>query len=66
MEDEIIIIQNYINGEFKEPSETLESVDPSTNQCNARVPEAGKGTVNDAVLAAKNAFKGYLIVKLNL
>lgn len=54
---QVIGIDNYINGEFVSARDSMFSVDPSIGQNWLKIPRSGKEEVEEAVLAAKNAFK---------
>jgi aldehyde dehydrogenase (NAD+) len=51
----------YINGEWVEPStsETLEVINPATEEAIASIAMGGKEDVNKAVAAAKAAFESF-------
>ena len=51
----------FINGKWRDPSpkEWFDSINPSNNKKLARVAQASKKDVNDAVKAARAAFKGW-------
>lgn len=55
--EEIKVYNNYINGEFVEPStgKTIDDVDPGTGEVWARVPNSGKEDIEKAISAAKRA-----------
>lgn len=57
---DIIVIKNFINGQFVGSKEYLDSFDPATGRLNARVPDSDTSDVAQAVKAAKNAFKRYV------
>jgi aminomuconate-semialdehyde/2-hydroxymuconate-6-semialdehyde dehydrogenase len=52
-------IQNFINGEFKEPinKEYFDSLNPATSLKYSEIPNSSSADVEDAVIAADNAFK---------
>lgn len=52
-------IQNFINGEFVEHHEHLDSYNPGTGEVWAKVPDSGKNEVDLAVQAAKQAFPSW-------
>ena len=53
-------LSNYINGEFKPPSdgETLDIVDPSTGEVYATSPASREADIDEAMNAARTAFEG--------
>ena len=53
-------LSNYINGEFKPPSdgETLEIVNPSTGEVFAKSPASREPDIDAAMKAARTAFEG--------
>ncbi|MFN4152214.1 MAG: aldehyde dehydrogenase family protein, partial [Candidatus Sericytochromatia bacterium] len=55
------ILKNYINGEFVDAisKETLDVTNPATNQVIAQVPLCKKEDLDNAVKAAKTAFKSW-------
>ncbi|CAL1262438.1 unnamed protein product [Larinioides sclopetarius] len=53
---DIIVIKNFINGEFVESRKFLDSFNPATGEVLARVPDSDALDVEQAVRAAKNAF----------
>lgn len=56
---ETVVLKNYINGEWVEAksSETLEVLNPATNEVLVSVPISSKEDVDLAVSAAREAFK---------
>ncbi|KAJ2795626.1 hypothetical protein H4R20_005814, partial [Coemansia guatemalensis] len=54
-------VQNFINGEWVAPisGAYLKNYDPSTGREAALIPDSTAADVNNAVLAAKNAFSGW-------
>ena len=52
-----VVVQNFIDGQFVEVKEFLESYDPSTGEVWAQIPDSGKIEVDKAVSAAKNAYQ---------
>ncbi|GIY18580.1 2-aminomuconic semialdehyde dehydrogenase [Caerostris darwini] len=54
---DIIVIKNFINGQFVEGKKYLDSFNPATGQLLARVPDSDANDVELAVAAAKNAFE---------
>lgn len=57
----VIKIQNYIGGQFKDPSSSkwIESLNPATGNTNNLVPDSKSDDLNDAVEAANAAFKSW-------
>ncbi|GIY14658.1 2-aminomuconic semialdehyde dehydrogenase [Caerostris extrusa] len=54
---DVIVIKNFINGQFVESKKYLDSFNPATGQLLARVPDSDANDVELAVAAAKNAFE---------
>ena len=54
---ELIQVKNFVNNEFVEAKDFLDSFDPSTGDVIARIPDSSPDDVNVAVAAAKEAFK---------
>lgn len=54
-------LRNYIDGQYREPSEGkyLEVFEPATGLPYAQVPDSGSQDVADAVAAAERAFEGW-------
>ncbi|MFK7969319.1 MAG: aldehyde dehydrogenase family protein, partial [Bacteroidia bacterium] len=54
-------IQNYINGELKNPTTNLwlDNIEPATGKVYGRIPDSGKGDVQLAVNAAHEAFPAW-------
>jgi malonate-semialdehyde dehydrogenase (acetylating)/methylmalonate-semialdehyde dehydrogenase len=54
-------LKNYINGQFVDSlsSETLDVTNPATNEVIAKVPLSNKQDLDNAVSAAKEAFKSW-------
>ncbi|GBM77989.1 Aldehyde dehydrogenase family 8 member A1 [Araneus ventricosus] len=52
----IIVVKNFINGEFVESRKFLDSFNPATGEVLARVPDSDALDVEQAVRAARNAF----------
>ena len=55
------IIQNYINGAFKNPTqdEWIDNYNPSSGEVYSRIPNSSKADVENAYLAAKTAFPNW-------
>ena len=53
---ETLVVENYINGNFKPCKDYIDSYDPSTGKPFALIPESSIEDVNDAVSAARDAF----------
>jgi acyl-CoA reductase-like NAD-dependent aldehyde dehydrogenase len=51
-----LLLQNFINGEFVDCGDFLDSENPATGRVNAKVPIASAEDVDRAVKAAKEAF----------
>lgn len=56
----VVIIENFINGAFVACPSSIESINPATGDCNARVPDSGKKQVDAAVTAALAAYPRYI------
>lgn len=56
MDEEVLEIKNYINGEFVATASHIISLNPATGKPCARVPDSGSNEIDAAVIAAKNAF----------
>ena len=52
-------VQQLINGEFvdSKTSEWIDLTDPATQEVSAKVPQTTDDEINEAVAAAKEAFK---------
>ena len=61
MSSEIVLIENFINGNFIKIEKTFESYNPSTGNVNALIPDSDGKHVQEAVLAAKDAFQMYVL-----
>ncbi|MEH7238193.1 CoA-acylating methylmalonate-semialdehyde dehydrogenase [Bacillus sp. JJ1562] len=59
VKNETVVLKNYINGEWVDAlgTETLEVPNPATKETLARVPLSSKEDVDQAVKAAREAFK---------
>uniref|UniRef100_A0A2P2I163 Aldehyde dehydrogenase family 8 member A1-like n=1 Tax=Hirondellea gigas TaxID=1518452 RepID=A0A2P2I163_9CRUS len=55
----VLKLQNFINGEFVDCDEEMESVDPSTGAVNATLPDSGQKEVDAAVAAAVAAYPAW-------
>ncbi|CAC5415999.1 ALDH8A1 [Mytilus coruscus] len=53
---DMLVIENFINGEFVPTKSHIDSFDPSTGSVWAKVPDSDETDVNKAVDAAKKAF----------
>lgn len=53
------ILENYINGKFIKPiyENYLDNYNPSTGKCYNKIPDSTKEDIDEAVIAAKKAFK---------
>ncbi|VDK57425.1 unnamed protein product [Cylicostephanus goldi] len=49
-------LTNFINNEFVETDDLIDSVNPATGQAWIRIPNSGEKEVNEAVAAANRAF----------
>lgn len=54
----MIIIENYINGEFIAPTSGnyLENIEPATGEVYSKIPDSNKNDIEKAVKAAEKAF----------
>jgi len=52
-------INNFINGQFVETEQYLESFNPSTNEVIAHIADGSAQDANQAVQAARQAFPSY-------
>ena len=55
---ELLVLSNYIDGEFVPAEEYIDSYDPSIGEVYARVPDSDAHVVSQAVQAATRAFEG--------
>ncbi|XP_074846621.1 2-aminomuconic semialdehyde dehydrogenase isoform X2 [Carettochelys insculpta] len=55
----LLVLENFINGEFVPCSSYIDSYDPATGDVYCRVPDSGKEEVEAAVTAARDAFLGW-------
>ena len=55
--NEIIVLRNFINGQFSDTVKYLDSENPATGQVFVKVPDSDASDVDQAVNAAKHAFK---------
>ena len=53
---QLLVIENFINGEFISTKSHIDSFDPSTGAVWAKIPDSEEKDVNKAVNSAKNAF----------
>jgi acyl-CoA reductase-like NAD-dependent aldehyde dehydrogenase len=58
-QQQIICVQNYINGKFTESQEFIDSYNPATGKIWARIPDSTEAEANLAVAAAQNALIGW-------
>ncbi|KAK9766602.1 hypothetical protein K7432_004202 [Basidiobolus ranarum] len=56
---EIVVVKNYVNGEFIEPlnKEYIDTYDPSQGSVYAKLPDSDTEDINNAVQAAHKAFE---------
>ncbi|EDO46344.1 predicted protein [Nematostella vectensis] len=57
----MIVLQNFINGEFLSCDRYIDSYDPSRGEVYCKVPDSGKEHVDLAVAAANAAFKSWSV-----
>ena len=55
--NEVITLRNFINGQFSDTENYVNSENPATGQLFVRVPDSDANDVDAAVQAAKQAFK---------
>ena len=53
---DLLTVKNFIDGAFVDSDTFIESIDPSTAQVWAQIPDSGEREVEDAVSAASKAF----------
>lgn len=53
-------VQNFINGNFVDCPSTIDSIDPSTGEAWAAIPDSTEEDVDKAVQAAQAAFPGWV------
>lgn len=56
------VLKNNINGEYEEPKELTDVINPATGEAIVKVPLSKTDSVNKAVVAAKNAQKEWALV----
>lgn len=54
---DMLVIENFINGEFVPTNSHIDSFDPSTGSVWAKIPDSDETDINKAVDAAKKAFQ---------
>jgi acyl-CoA reductase-like NAD-dependent aldehyde dehydrogenase len=59
-------VQNFINGEFIDCKDRLDSFNPATGEVWATIPDSGEEEVNSAVEAANKAFPGYHHIHIHM
>lgn len=59
----MISAQNFINNEFTGTSSTLDSIEPSTGEVWAKIPDSGDAEVAQAYQAAKDAFVTWVFTR---
>ena len=55
--NEVITLRNFINGQFSDTENYVNSENPATGQLFVRVPDSDANDVDAAVQAAKQVFK---------
>lgn len=55
----MLVLDNFINGEFVPCGAHIDSYDPSTGNVYCKVPDSGQEEVDLAVKAATEAFERY-------
>ena len=55
--DDLLVLENFIDGKFIPFSKHIDSYNPSTGKVYCKVPDSGKDEVDLAVEAAKKAFE---------
>ncbi|XP_044181171.1 2-aminomuconic semialdehyde dehydrogenase-like isoform X1 [Acropora millepora] len=61
MAHDMLVLDNFINGEFVPCGAHIDSYDPSTGNVYCKVPDSGKEEVDLAVKAAKEAFESWSV-----
>lgn len=61
MAHDMLVLDNFINGEFVPCGAHIDSYDPSTGSVYCKVPDSGKEEVDLAVKAAKEAFESWSV-----
>merc|ERR1712156_311756 len=56
---ELVIVQNFIDGQFEGSDSYLDSFEPGNGRIWAKIPDSDEAVVDKAVKAAKKAFKGW-------
>ncbi|KAK7461553.1 hypothetical protein BaRGS_00038699 [Batillaria attramentaria] len=56
----LLMVRNFIGGQFVDANSYLDSFDPSTGEVWAKVPDSGQAEVDAAVDAANKAFESHL------
>ena len=54
---DLLILSNFIDGEFVPSENYIDSYDPSVGEVYARIPDSDASVVNKAVMAATRAFE---------
>ena len=53
----LLVVENFINGQFLATENYLDSFEPATGKVWAKIPDSGFEEVEEAVKAAKKAFR---------
>ena len=61
----MLVAENFINGQFKASKAYLDSYEPGNGQVWAQIPDSGPEDVDQAVQAAKTAFKSWKKLSVN-
>lgn len=61
MAHDMLVLDNFINGEFVPCGAHIDSYDPSTGNVYCKVPDSGQEEVDLAVKAAKEAFESWSV-----
>ena len=56
--DDLVTVTHYIDGEFVDAEEYMETPDPATGVPWAKIPDGTSADVDKAVAAARRAFHG--------
>ncbi|KAI1293774.1 2-aminomuconic semialdehyde dehydrogenase [Halotydeus destructor] len=64
MSPNVLRIENFINGEFRDTVDHFHSINPATGEPCAVVPDSGPEDIELAVIAAKNAFSKWSNTKM--
>merc|ERR1711963_776597 len=57
--EKLVIVQNFIDGQFEASESYLDSFEPGNGRVWAKIPDSDETVVDKAVKAAKKAFNGW-------